>query len=61
MVFELVISFDFSLATIGLALILHSQFFSLEFVSLNFAFGLSIVRLTFLSATLNGYEPEIVD
>ena len=44
----------FGLATIGWALVLHSQFLSLEFVSNIFALVLSIVHLAFLSATLNG-------
>ena len=40
-------------ATIGLAFIMHPQFFSLEFVSNMCDLGLAIVGLAFLSA-LNG-------
>ena len=42
------------MATIGLAFILHSQFFSLEFVSNICALGLVMVGLAFFSAILYG-------
>ena len=44
----------FGLATVGLAFILHSQFFSFEFVSNIFALGLAMICLAFFSTILYG-------
>jgi hypothetical protein len=44
----------FGLATIGLSLIIHPQFFSLEFISNIYALVMSKVGLPFLSASLIG-------
>ena len=50
----MVFSFEFGLATISLAFILHPEFFILEFDSNICALGLAMVSLALLSATLNG-------
>ena len=47
----LVFEKGFSLATIGLAFILHSQFLSMEFVSNICALGLTMVGLAFFSTS----------
>ena len=51
MIFEMVFSFDFRFGNNWFSI--HPQFFSLEFVSNIFAFGLAMVGLSFCSATLN--------
>ena len=51
MVFEMSSVLAFSLSTIGLAFILHPQFFSFEFVSNICTLGLAMVGLAFLSAS----------